>query len=204
MSEIDTGLLLDGPEEVLSSCLKAWKDMPVDWDLSGDDPAPVREKQTTIAREISVTGPGTFHGKSARTLTLKPSDKQGWRFDRLDLPDCLPVRVSPETVWTTGDIVSNIVLRSGPPQNYIRMVEHIIALKLGSTIDNLVIGIDSGDPPLFNRGSLDLVDALDQAGCVEQDRPVRYITVKEPVSIAHPSGRALVVGPSSSSPGGRR
>ena len=78
MSEIDTGLLLDGPKEVLLSCLKAWKDTPVDWDLSGDDPAPVRDKQTTIAREVSVTGPGTFHGKSPRTLTLRPSDKHGW------------------------------------------------------------------------------------------------------------------------------
>ena len=53
----------------------------------------------------------------------------------------------------------NIVLRSGSPHNYLRMVEHIVALRMGCGIDNLMIETDSGDPPLFDRGSLDLVEA---------------------------------------------
>jgi UDP-3-O-acyl-N-acetylglucosamine deacetylase len=102
-------------------------------------------------------GPGTFLGKATRTLTFSPTDLEGWWFSREDVADSLPVRVSIRNVWTTGDVVSNIVLRSGPPQNYIRMVEHIVALKVGLPVDNVMISMESGDPPLFQRGSLDLV-----------------------------------------------
>jgi UDP-3-O-acyl-N-acetylglucosamine deacetylase len=98
-------------------------------------------------------------------------------------------------VWTTGQIVSNIVLRSGAPQNYIRLVEHIIALRMGFDIDNLMIRIDSGDPPLFDVGSLPLVEALEQAGRRETDHSVRYLTVREKVTIGSPDGKFLIIEP---------
>ena len=142
--------------------------------------------QRTIQRPVAVTGPGTFLGKATRTLKLEPTDREGWWFSREDVNDSLPVCVSIRNVWTTGDIVSNIVLRSGPPQNYIRMVEHIIALKLGMGIDNLMIRMESGDPPLFKRGSLDLVEALSSAGTQDVGKPVRHFTVKEKVTVGNP------------------
>jgi len=43
--------------------------------------------------------------------------------------------------------------------------------------------MDSGDPPLFNRGSMDLVEALDRGGIRTVERPVSYVTVKEPVTV---------------------
>jgi UDP-3-O-acyl-N-acetylglucosamine deacetylase len=98
-------------------------------------------------------------------------------------------------VWTTGYIVSNIVLRSGAPHNYVRMVEHMIACKLGMGVDNLTVKIDSGDPPLFNRGSLDLVEAVERAGIVETGAPARCMTVKEPVSIVSPTGSFVILRP---------
>ncbi len=39
----------------------------------------------------------------------------------------------------------------------------IIALRVGMQIDNLVIRVDSGDPPCLTR-NLDLVEALEAAG----------------------------------------
>lgn len=198
MSQHSFGRLLSGPREVLEASYRAFQEIPVDWDLGKGAPFPRRERATTLAEPISVTGPGTFHGSSRRTLTLHPSTRPGWRFDRTDLDDCLPVRVSPENVWTTGDIVSNIVLRSGPPQNYVRMVEHIIAFKLGTPVDRVLIGIDSGDPPLFDSGSLDLLEAIERGGIQELDEPVQYWTVKETVSICHPGGSILIIHPATS------
>jgi UDP-3-O-acyl-N-acetylglucosamine deacetylase len=103
----------------------------VDWDLPYDGAARGHRLQRTLAKSVTVSGPGTFLGKATRTLTFSPTDLEGWWFSREDVADSLPVRVSIRNVWTTGDVVSNIVLRSGPPQNYIRMVEHIVALKVG-------------------------------------------------------------------------
>jgi UDP-3-O-acyl-N-acetylglucosamine deacetylase len=120
---------------------------------------------------------------------------EGWWFERTDRPECLPVRVSVRNVWTTGDVVSNIVLRAGPPHNYVRMVEHIIALKVGMGIDNVMIRIDSGDPPLFNRGSLELVEALESAGIRELDKPVNYFTVEHSVTVANSHGGFITLSP---------
>ncbi len=169
--------------------------IPVDWDLL-DDARPVApRKQNTIIEPKTLKGPGTFLCGEQRTVTLRPSEEEGWWFNQVDLAGRLPVRVSVHNVWRTGGVVSNIVLRSGPPENYIRMVEHIIALKLGTDIDNLIIEMDSGDPPLFDSGSLDLVQALEGAGTREVSDPVEYVTVKEPVTVGGDGGSFLSLAP---------
>jgi UDP-3-O-acyl-N-acetylglucosamine deacetylase len=134
-------------------------------------------------------------GKATRTMTFEPSNKEGWWLDRTDLPGSLPIRVGIANVWTTGQIVSNIVLRSGNPHNYVRMVEHLISLRMGMGIDNMVIKFDSGDPPLFEQGSLDVVDALNQCGTKTIDKPVQYFTVKEPVTVGGAYGDFMTLAP---------
>ena len=190
--------MLAGSVDVLRPAREAFDRQTVDWDLMDSEADFAPRQQTTISTPVSVAGPGTFFGKATRTLKFEPTDLEGWWFVRDDLPDCLPVRVSIRNVWTTGDIVSNIVLRSGPPQNYIRMVEHIVALRCGMPIDNVMIRMESGDPPLFKRGSLDLVETLESAGRREVDRPVRYFTVKEKVTVGAPNGAFLTFHPAAS------
>lgn len=189
------GKMLAGSVDALRPARDAFDRQPVDWDLSdsGVDFAPAM--QSTIKTPVTIAGPGTFLGKATRVLSFEPTDLEGWWFARDDLADSLPVRVSIRNVWTTGDVVSNIVLRSGPPQNYIRMVEHIVALKCGMPIDNLMIRMQSGDPPLFKRGSLDLVESLESAGLNSTERRVRYFTVKEKVTVGSPNGSFLTFHP---------
>lgn len=189
------GKILSGNRDILARAYDQFLSQPVDCDASDTLPEPIRRHQTTIEQSMTVKGPGTFFGKATRTLELCPTNMEGWWFDRVDHPECLPVKVSIHNVWTTGAIVSNIVLRSGPPQNYIRLVEHIIALRMGLGVDNLMIKIDSGDPPLFDRGSLDIVEAIDAAGRVTYEHPVRYMTVKERVSFCTEDGKFLIFEP---------
>lgn len=186
------GRILYGALDAIRAARAAFDAQPVDWDLLSTHAAGGPRNQRTIANPVTVSGPGTFLGKAIRTLTLEPTDLEGWWFSRDDLEDCLPVRASIRNVWTTGDIISNIVLRSGPPQNYIRLIEHIVALKMGVDVDNLMIRVNSGDPPLFDRGSLDLVEALENAGRTEQTRPVRHFTVKEKVTIGNAEGDSFL------------
>jgi UDP-3-O-acyl-N-acetylglucosamine deacetylase len=196
MFETPVGRLLSGPVAAMEQGVRAWKTHPVDWDMLGAaKPAVLSRPQTTIERPMTVTGRGTFFGKSLRTLTLCPTDMEGWWFERVDLPDSLPVRCSIRNVWTTGNVVSNIVLRSGSPHNYIRMAEHMISLRMGLGIDNLLIRIDSGDPPLFNHGSTELVEALRGAGLRRVDRPAQFVTVRERVTVANGRGGFLTLAP---------
>ncbi len=189
------GIILMGDGDAIKASYDAMNNQPVDWDLSGKEVPPLRKFQTTLGEAASVSGPGTFMGKATRTITLEPTDKEGWWLDRVDLPQTLPIRVSIANVWTTGQIVSNIVLRSGNPHNYVRMVEHIISLRMGLGIDNVLIKLDSGDPPLFEQGSLDLVEAFDRCGRVETERPIPYVTVKEPVTVGGTYGDFVTLAP---------
>jgi UDP-3-O-acyl-N-acetylglucosamine deacetylase len=188
------GRLLGGSEEIVTASYDEFNKIPVDLDLTDQPTKPLRREYKTIAKPVTVSGRGTFAGKATTTITFEPTDREGWWFDRTDQPDSLPIRVAIDNVWTTGSIVSNIVLRAGNPHNYVRMVEHIIALRMGVDIDNLMIKIDSGDPPLFDRGSLDLIEALDNAGRRTIGGSVNYVTVKEPVTLCHRAAAHCISG----------
>lgn len=196
MFETPAGRLLSGSPGALESGIRAWKSQRVDWDMMDEaKPVETSRPQTTIEHPVEVRGRGTFFGKSLRTLTLCPTDMGGWWFERTDLPDSLPVRCSIRNVWTTGNVVSNIVLRSGSPHNYIRMAEHMIALRMGMGIDNLLIRLDSGDPPLFDHGSTELVQAVQGAGVRKVNRPASFVTVRERITVANGRGGFLTLAP---------
>ena len=195
MTDHSFGKLILGDADIMRRAHESWSRQPMDWDLADGVFQDVGRNQRTIARPVTIQGPGTFFRKTTCTVTFEPTDMEGWWFERSDQPDVLPFAVSARNVWTTGDVVSNIVLRAGPPHNYVRMVEHMVALKVGMGIDNLLIRIGSGDPPLFNRGSLDLVDALESAGTQEIQRPAKFFTVKETVTVCSPAGAFLTLAP---------
>lgn len=191
MSTKPYGRILHGSEKNVAASFALFERQKVDWEWIPAS-SPEWPCQTTLKTPVSVTGPGTFFRRAQRTLHFEPTPQEGWWFDRTDLPDALPIRVSVNTIWTTQ---RNIVLCSGSPHNYMRMVEHIVALRNGLNIDNVMIRMDSGDPPLFDRGSMDLVEALDRAGTAPVDLPVKWVTVAEPVTVAAPNGGFLTFSP---------
>ncbi len=187
--------LLRGDPEVYRRAVETWAAQPVDLDETSTPPPPPPPFETTLAASARVRGPGTFNGDETRTIVFEPCDDPGWWFDRTDRPDNLPTLVSVRNVWTTGQIVSNIVLRSGDPHNYVRMVEHIVALKPNLWLDNVVVRLDSGDPPLFDDSSLELVRAVEQAGIVSTSRPARYVAPREAVAVCSPTGAFVAFAP---------
>ena len=184
--DFDFGSILDGNRDALERSYQQFVALPVDQDWSDEVPAPRIGAPRTIANAVEVSAPGTFSKNQIRTLRLEPTDRPGWWFDRTDLPESQPIKCSVRNVWTTGKVVSNIVLRSGSRHNYARLVEHIIALKAGMDVDNLMIRMNSGDPPLFDAGSDGLVNALKGAGRKECSGRVKTFTVKETVTIMTP------------------
>lgn len=192
------GRILAGEKSLLEESYAAFSAQPEDCSFPPSPGGYPRRKEQTIANPVTITGPGTFLGKATRTITLRPTTLSGWWFNRTDLDESLATEASIRNVWTTGDVVSNIVLRSGSPHNYLRMVEHLAALKIGLDVDNVMIDIDSGDPPIFERGSLDVVEAFERAGRAECESPVRLLTVKERVSIVDSRGCFLIIDPADS------
>ncbi len=186
------GRILAGDRQRLEAAVERFHAQAVDHVALCEGETGYAPRRTTIGRRESVSGPGTYTRRALRTLTFAPSACPGWWIKRTDLDEQLNIGVSPHNIWTSQ---RNIVLRSGSPHNYLRMVEHIVALRFGLGIDDLVIETGSGDPPLFDRGSLDLVEAIERAGVVERDEPARYVTVKEPVTISGERGDFITILP---------
>ena len=181
--------LVAGTQASLDAALARFNAQPVD-DIRLSDASGWSAKRTTLVSEASIEGVGTFRGREKRTITFAPSAKPGWWIRRTDQPAQLDTAVDIANLWTSA---RNLVLRSGSPHNYLRMVEHIVALKAGLGLDNVVLKTNSGDPPLFDDSSLPLVRTVEQrAKIVETADDATYVTVSEPLAFAGPRGDFLL------------
>ena len=86
MSSEAVGTVLHGEEDAIRASAKRWAQQPVDLDLTDQHEPDQDVGMTTLAKPVSVTGPGTFLGKAQRTLTFAPTSERGWWFDRLAGP----------------------------------------------------------------------------------------------------------------------
>lgn len=187
--------LVCGDENAFSAARKRFDAQTVD-DIRLSESSGWSDTRTTLAGEASVAGVGTFRGSEKRTITFAGSEKPGWWIRRTDLPEQLDTAVDIANLWTSA---RNLVLRSGSPHNYLRMVEHIIALKGGLGLDNVVIKTNSGDPPLFDASSVPLIKAVEHAKIVKTADPAAYVTVKEPLAFAGTRGDFLMFLPDNGS-----
>lgn len=180
--------LVAGSQAALDMARARFNAQPVD-EVRAAEASGWSAKRTTLAGECSVEGVGTFLGSEMRTITFAPSKRAGWWIRRTDQPEQLDTAVDIANLWTSA---RNLVLRSGSPHNYLRMVEHIVALKGGLGLDNVVIKTNSGDPPLFDDSSVPLVEAVKRAGVVETGDDATYVTVKEPLAFSGARGDFLL------------
>jgi UDP-3-O-[3-hydroxymyristoyl] N-acetylglucosamine deacetylase len=186
--DYDIGRLVGGDMDSVRKAYTNFKEQEIDQVILKEGPYPYPMNKTTIVGTEKVSGRGTFSNNTNSTLVFSPGKDDGWWINRTDLGEQFPFKVSIRNVWTTA---RNIVLRCGNPHNYLRMVEHIIALKVGMAVDNMLISTETGDPPLFERGNLDLVEAVLKSGITETKEPAKFITVKEPVTFGGPRGDFL-------------
>jgi len=180
--------LVKGSQASLDAARRRFDAQAVD-DFRPADASGWSPTRVTLAGEASVEGVGTFRGREKRTLTFGPSSRPGWWIRRTDQPEQLDTAVDVANLWTSA---RNLVLRSGSPHNYLRMVEHIIALKAGLGLDDVLIKTNSGDPPLFDDSSVPLVETVRRAGLAPMSVPASCVTVKEPLAFGGTRGDFLL------------
>lgn len=190
MPEYSIGKIVFGSAASIDAAYRLFRDLPIDETrLAPSRVSPFPACRRTLVGEAPVSGIGTFQGSRKQTLTFAPSGKPGWWIRRMDQPEQLDTKVDIANLWTSAQ---NLVLRSGSPHNYLLMVEHIVALKVGLGIDDVLLKVNSGDPPLFEQSSLPLIKAVEHAGVRETDAPATCVTVKEPVAFGGGRGDFLL------------
>jgi UDP-3-O-[3-hydroxymyristoyl] N-acetylglucosamine deacetylase/3-hydroxyacyl-[acyl-carrier-protein] dehydratase len=137
------------------------------------------EKQRTLAKEISLTGKGLHSGISV-TITFKPAPvNHGYKFCRVDLPgkpviDALAEHVSDTSRGTT--LVQN--------NASVSTIEHVLAAFHGLRVDNALIELDGTEAPIMGGGSWRFVEAIKEAGIVEQKEDRNYFIVKQKITFS--------------------
>lgn len=137
-------------------------------------------RQRTLKTSVKLDGIGLQTGHKV-TVTLGPAPAgRGIDFIRSDLPGrpCLnlnevvlgPVAGSPERRTTIG---------SGDIQ--IQTTEHLLAVFSALGVDNATVEIDSAELPGMDGSAKGFLDAVRQAGVMEQDAPKKVFEVKEPI-----------------------
>ena len=119
-------------------------------------------KQTTINKSISLQGVGIHTGNEV-TLTFNPAvENTGYMFKRIDLPGQPEIEALSKYVIDTQR--GTTLEKDGVK---LKTVEHVLAALVGLEIDNVLIHIDSEEPPIMDGSSKFFVEALEKSGIRE-------------------------------------
>ena len=137
-------------------------------------------RQTTIAREIELTGTGVHSGAPV-ALILHPAEADtGFKFvvtKRGRLIAEIDAHVDNVKSLTLCTVIGN------DDGVIISTVEHLLAALRGLSIDNCYIEVDSKEMPIMDGSSAHFVDAIDEAGIRELNAPRRFIKVLKPIRV---------------------
>ncbi|WP_166387433.1 MULTISPECIES: bifunctional UDP-3-O-[3-hydroxymyristoyl] N-acetylglucosamine deacetylase/3-hydroxyacyl-ACP dehydratase [unclassified Polaribacter] len=150
------------------------------------------KKQKTIQKEVSLSGVGLHTGNTVN-MTIKPAPvNHGFAFSRIDLEGSPIIEANAEYVVNTQRGTN--LERNGVQ---IQTTEHVLAAAVGLDIDNLLIELDSSEPPIMDGSSKYFVEALESAGIQEQDADIEEYVVKEIISFKDEvTGSEIILMPS--------
>ncbi len=148
-------------------------------------------KQKTLKKAVTLKGIG-LHTGSTVTMTLKPApENHGYAFKRMDLEGEPVIEARAEYVTTTERGTN--MERNGVRIN---TSEHVLAAAIGLGVDNLLIELDASEPPIMDGSSKYFIEAIEEAGIVEQDAEIEEYVVTEVISFKdEKTGSEIVIMP---------
>jgi UDP-3-O-[3-hydroxymyristoyl] N-acetylglucosamine deacetylase/3-hydroxyacyl-[acyl-carrier-protein] dehydratase len=137
------------------------------------------EKQRTLTGEISLTGKGLHTGINV-TITFKPAPaNHGYKFCRVDLPGKPVIDALAEYVTETSRGTTLVQNNAS-----VSTIEHVLAAFYGMKVDNALIELDGPEAPIMGGSSWKFVDAIKEAGIVEQKEDRNYYIVKQKITFS--------------------
>lgn len=135
------------------------------------------EKQRTIAKEVSLAGVGLHTGENVTIKFVPAPEDHGYKFKRVDL-EGEPV------IEADANYVVNTQRGTNLEKNGVKIhtSEHVLAALVGLEIDNVLIELDSPEPPIMDGSAKFFVEALESAGIVEQEAMREEYVVKDVLS----------------------
>ncbi len=135
------------------------------------------KKQRTIAKEVTLSGVGLHTGENVTMKFIPAPENHGYAFKRVDL-EGEPIIEADANYVVNTQRGTNLEKRGVK----IQTSEHVLAALVGLEIDNVLIELDSPEPPIMDGSSKFFVEALEKAGVVEQAADRDVYVVKEVIS----------------------
>jgi UDP-3-O-[3-hydroxymyristoyl] N-acetylglucosamine deacetylase len=140
----------------------------------------IGSRQTTIAREIELSGTGVHSGAPV-SMVLHPAEADtGFRF--LITKRGRIIAEIPADVRYVKNLTLCTVLGDDSGVT-VGTVEHLLAALRGLSIDNCYIEMDAREVPIMDGSAAAFVDALDEAGIRELPQPRKFIKVLKAVRV---------------------
>ena len=134
-------------------------------------------KQNTLSKEITLEGIGLHTGKQVK-MVLKPAPvDNGFTFVRTDL-EGNPV-VEADATYVASTERGTVLEKKGVK---IQTCEHILAALVGMDLDNVIIELNSSEPPIMDGSSKYFVEAIEKAGITPQDAERDEYIVKQVIT----------------------
>ena len=151
-------------------------------------------KQKTIEKEVTLEGVGLHTGANVKLVFKPGAENSGFLFERVDLEG--HPKIEADASYVTNTQRGTCLERNGV---VIQTCEHVLAALVGLDIDNVIIELNASEPPIMDGSSKFFVEALEEAGIVEQEACREEYEVTEVVSYSdEASGSEIILMPSSS------
>ena len=149
-------------------------------------------KQTTISKKVSLTGVGLHTGKEVEINFLPAEINDGYKFRRIDL-EGLPI-INADASLVTNTQRGTCLENNGVT---IQTCEHVLAALVGLEIDNVIIELNTSEPPIMDGSSKYFIEALESAGIKELEAFREVFIVKDVISyVDEESGSEITIIPS--------
>ena len=148
----------------------------------------MKTNQSTIKESVSVNGTGLHTGKKVQ-LTFHPAPiDHGLVFRRIDIEGSPEVRPLCRFVVDTNR--GTTIEEKGVQ---VLTVEHVLAAVVGLEIDNLIIDIDSEEPPICDGSAHEFLAALEKAGIEDQDASRNFFEITENIRFTDPENNVEIL-----------
>ncbi len=145
-------------------------------------------KQRTIKHPVSCTGVGLHTGVQS-TVTFNPAPENfGIKFSRSDKKD---THVTPD-ISNVVDLTRGTTIEENGVK--VHTTEHVLSACAGMGVDNLLIELNSKEPPVMDGSAKDFVQALVEAEIIEQSKNVNFLKITKPIVYTDEDKDVEVVG----------
>jgi UDP-3-O-[3-hydroxymyristoyl] N-acetylglucosamine deacetylase/3-hydroxyacyl-[acyl-carrier-protein] dehydratase len=145
-------------------------------------------KQKTIKKAVTVKGAGLHTGQEGQ-MTFRPAPADhGIKFKRTDLKPQQIIEADVDHVVSTAR--GTTIGKNGA---MVFTIEHVLAAFMGLGVDNALVELDLEEIPIKDGSSRYFVEAIKEAGIVEQDAPRQFIEIKERLEFEVPEKKIKII-----------